>query len=80
MRIGFSKKLYLSVIGVFVLFAVCFVLFQYHREKAYKLELMQNRMQIYNYEMMEALGNNIMEQKAFMDYVAAHHREGQYNA
>lgn len=76
MRIGFSKRLYLSVIGVFVLFAVCFVLFQFHREKAYKLELMQNRMQIYNYEMMETLGDRIMEQKAFMDYVAAHHREG----
>lgn len=76
MRIGFSKRLYLSVIGVFVLFAVCFVLFQFHREKAYKLELMQNRMQIYNYEMMETLGNNIMKQEAFMDYVASHHREG----
>ena len=76
MRIGFSKKLYLSVIGVFVLFAVCFVLFQFHREKAYKLELMQNRMQIYNYEMMESLDDDIDNKKAFMDYVATHHREG----
>lgn len=44
----FSRKLFLSVITLFVAFAACFLLFQYQREKSYKTELLNTQLQNYN--------------------------------
>lgn len=44
----FSRKLFLSVIALFVAFAACFMLFQYQREKSYKTELLNTQLQNYN--------------------------------
>lgn len=44
----FSRKLFLSVITLFVAFATCFMLFQYQREKSYKTELLNTQLQNYN--------------------------------
>lgn len=44
----FSRKLFLSVITLFIAFAACFMLFQYQREKSYKTELLDTRLQNYN--------------------------------
>ena len=44
----FSRKLFLSVITLFVAFAACFILFQYQREKSYKTELLNTQLQNYN--------------------------------
>lgn len=44
----FSRKLFLSVITLFVAFAACFMLFQYQREKSYKTELLNTQLQNYN--------------------------------
>ena len=38
--LSFSKKLFLSVIVLFLVFAICFMAFQYRREKEYKIELL----------------------------------------
>ena len=44
----FSRKLFLSVITLFVAFAACFMIFQYQREKSYKTELLNTQLQNYN--------------------------------
>ena len=44
----FSRKLFLSVITLFIAFAACFMLLQYQREKSYKTELLNTQLQNYN--------------------------------
>lgn len=46
--LSFSKKLFLSVITLFIAFAICFMAFQYRREKEYKIELLNTQLQNYN--------------------------------
>lgn len=46
--ISFSQKLFLSVISLFLLSVVCFLVYQYRREKAYKIELLDLQLQDYN--------------------------------
>lgn len=46
--LSFSKKLFLSVIVLFIAFAICFMSFQYRREKEYKIELLNTQLQNYN--------------------------------
>lgn len=46
--LSFNKKLFLSVISLFIAFAICFMAFQYRREKEYKIELLNTQLQNYN--------------------------------
>lgn len=49
----FSRKLFLSVITLFIAFAACFMLLQYQREKSYKTELLNTQLQNYNEQLYE---------------------------
>ena len=55
--ISFSRKLFLSVISLFIALALCFIFYQYHREKEYKRELLHGQLQKYN-ALLEANINN----------------------
>lgn len=46
--LSFSRKLFLSVISLFLVFAACFIAYQYQREKEYKAELLDVQLQDYN--------------------------------
>src|SRR3712207_1470655 len=46
--LSFSQKLFLSVISLFIVFAACFIAYQYQREKEYKIELLDMQLQDYN--------------------------------
>lgn len=46
--VTFSKKLFISVISLFLVFTTCFVVYQYQREKEYKVQLLDLRLQDYN--------------------------------
>lgn len=46
--LSFSRKLFLSVISLFLVFAACFMAYQYQREKEYKVELLDMQLQDYN--------------------------------
>ncbi len=52
-NISFSQRLFLSVLSLFLLFVLCFVAYQYHREKAYKIEVLNTKLQDYNLQMEE---------------------------
>lgn len=43
--LSFSRKLFLSVISLFLVFAACFIAYQYQREKEYKVELLDMQLQ-----------------------------------
>lgn len=54
----FSQRLFLSVIFLFLGYAVCFMLFQYKREKAYKIELLNTQLQNYNNQLCDFLSEH----------------------
>ena len=56
-NISFSQRLFLSVMSLFLLFVICFVAYQYHREKAYKIELLNTKLQDYNRQMEESFSD-----------------------
>lgn len=74
---SFQKNLLLSIGGVFVLFAVCFSVYQYQREKEFKIDILHSRLQMYNYEMVQTLGeDSLTSAHLFRDYVGRHKVEG----
>ena len=46
--ISFSRKLFITVLALFLALAASFIIYQYHREKDYKAELMHAQLQKYN--------------------------------
>ena len=74
---SFQLNLLLSLGGVFLLFAVCFSVYQYQREKDYKIDILHSRLQMYNYEMVQTLGeDSLVSSRQFHSYVARHQMEG----
>ena len=74
---SFQRNLLFSIGGIFLLFAVCFSVYQYQREKAYKIDILHSRLQMYNYEMLQTLGeDSITSHRPFIDYVKRHNVEG----
>lgn len=74
---SFQRNLLLSIGGVFLLFAICFSVYQYQREKEYKIDILHSRLQMYNYEMVQTLGeDSLISSQLFRDYVARHQMEG----
>ena len=73
----FQRNLLLSIGGVFLLFAACFSMYQYQREKEYKIDILHSRLQMYNYEMAQTLGeDSLTNDRLFRDYVERHQMEG----
>ena len=58
MRISVGTKLYFSVLSLFLLFAVSFIIFQQTREKQYKIDTLNLKLQDYNSRMAEFYSNN----------------------
>lgn len=69
-RVG--EKLFFSVLSLFVVFAVLFIAFQQMREKDYKIEKLNLRLQDYNLRMHDALNPQALKDGAKVDaYVKA---------
>lgn len=74
---SFQKNLLVSIGGIFLLFAICFSIYQYQREKEYKIDILHSRLQMYNYEMMQTLGeDSVVMNTPFRQYVDRHSIEG----
>lgn len=56
--LSFSQKLFLSVVFLFLSYAVCFILFQYQREKSFKSELLNMQLQNYNNQVCDFISDN----------------------
>lgn len=69
----FSQRLFLSVIFLFLGYAVCFMLFQYKREKAYKIELLNTQLQNYNNQLCDFLAEHHgVNSDSMQSYVTTH--------
>lgn len=73
---SFQSNLFLSVIAIFVLFALSFTVYQYKREKEYKMDIMQSRLQNNNYEILYTLGDSIVSGQKLNRYVNTHDIKG----
>lgn len=74
---SFQKNLLFSIGGVFIIFAICFSVYQYQREKEFKIDILHSRLQMYNYEMVQTLSEDSLTNSAlFKDYVCRHNVEG----
>ena len=70
--LSFSRKLFLSVISLFLVFACCFIAYQYQREKEYKIDLLDSQLQDYNARLHEAIDTLPVTQKKLIEYITAH--------
>ena len=74
---SFERNLLFCIGGIFLMFAICFSVYQYQREKDYKIDILHARLQMYNYEMVQTLGeDSLTNSRLFHDYVARHSIEG----
>ena len=72
-RIGLGRRIYISVMAAFALFAVAFMVFQQNREKQYKIDTLNLRLQDYNARMhdwMSYAGHT--DEQSLDRYVATH--------
>ena len=47
---NFANRMFVSVVGIFLLLAVTFIVFQYKREAEYKVDILTGRLQVVNYQ------------------------------
>jgi len=70
--LSFSQKLFLSVIGLFMVFAACFIAYQYQREKEYKIELLHTQLQDYNVRLHEKFDTLTNSREQVKKYIREH--------
>ncbi len=59
--------------ALFVIMALFFGLFQYKRERDFRVDIMNSQLQMYNYQMAYTLGSeNLADSKSVSDYVLRH--------
>lgn len=73
MKNSVGTKLYLSVLSVFLIFAVSFIVFQQEREKQFKIDTLNLKLQDYNKHMEESVRLLNLRTEAQLDhYVDSH--------
>ena len=70
--LSFSRKLFLSVISLFLVFATCFIAYQYQREREYKIELQNTQLQDYSNRLYEQLNTTSAIEEATYEYIRNH--------
>ena len=72
-NMGIGRRIYLSVLSAFVLFAMAFIVFQQNREKQYKIDNLNLRLQDYNarlHDWLQFAGTT--DERSLDRYVATH--------
>ena len=71
--LSFSHRLFISVIVLFIAFDVCFMIFQYQREKSFKTELLNTQLQNYNIQLYDYLTDSgRLDMDSLQKYVERH--------
>lgn len=68
----FSWKLFISIMSLFIVFSVCFIAYQYQREKEYKVELLNSRLQDYNDRLFEIIWGKDSIENILDKYIERH--------
>ncbi len=74
MAINLRVNRIFGIIGaLFIILALCFGLYQYKRERDYRIDIMNSQLQMYNYQMAYTLGlQSLMSSDSVCAYVEAH--------
>lgn len=73
-KLSIGNKLYISVLSIFLIFAVAFIVFQQFREKQYKVDMLDLQLQDYNKRMEVSLRYiGKLDEKTLSDYVKKHY-------
>ena len=72
-RTSVGTRLYVSVLSVFVAFAAAFIIFQHAREREYKINWLNTRLQGYNSRMIETLELMGNHSDSIIDWYVNHH-------
>ncbi len=70
--LSFNKKLLLSVLSLFITFSLCFIAYQYKREKEFKVELLNTKLQDYNARIYEEIGDSSNIENQLNKYIKRH--------
>ena len=74
---SFQRNLFFSIGSIFILFAVCFGIYQHQREKIYKIDILHTRLQMFHYETMRSLGEQgLLCDSTFKAYTKVHSIDG----
>lgn len=74
--LSFSQRLFFSVITLFLAFVICFLAFQYRREKEYKVELLNTQLQFYNKQLSEFIvQQDTLDINTLRDYVRSYQQK-----
>ena len=74
--LSFSQRLFFSVITLFLAFVICFLAFQYRREKEYKVELLNTQLQYYNKQLSEFIvQQDTLDINTLRDYVRSYQQK-----
>lgn len=68
----FGWKLFISVMSLFIVFSICFIAYQYRREKEYKVELLNSRLQDYNDRLVEVIWGKDSIESILDKYIERH--------
>ena len=66
---SFSSKLFFSVMTLYAVFALSFLYYQYHQEKAHKVELLDNQLTMFNRQLFEHMSDSAF---SLSDYISDH--------
>lgn len=67
-----GRRMFWSVLAIFLVFAVLFIVFQQIREKEYKIETLNFRLQTYNSQLYEAILRHGRSEKTVGDFTSSH--------
>ncbi|MBE6297534.1 MAG: sensor histidine kinase [Bacteroidales bacterium] len=69
-KLSFHKQLFLQFIAFSWTIVLCFIVYQYFREKEYKSEFLSAQLQQYNRNLLAAVEDGV----SYLDYIASHEK------
>ncbi len=57
-KMSYHTKLFILLLGFSWLMVVCFVAFQYEREKQFKIDKLDSQLQLYNVHLLDAISSD----------------------
>ena len=73
---SFSNKLFFSVMTLYVIFALSFLFYQYHREKTHKVNMLDNMLTMFNMSLYEHLNDSSFSISQYILAYNAHYDLG----
>lgn len=69
---SFNRKLLFSVLLLFITFSLCFIGYQYYREKEFKVELLNTKLQDYNARIYDEIKDSTQIEHLLNKYIERH--------